>query len=218
MGNVKQLAQATLIGDVVGSRAAPDRQALHEHLAAALRAANETHRPHHRLTITVGDEFQGTFSSVGLAITAAFTVHMQLAPETSLRFGFGWGEVVVLDADGTQDGPGWWSAREAIDWVKATERRAGLRSTRSAFRIAEGGHTDDAPEPHAVNAALLCRDGLMESLDHRSLRILRGLMAGRSQTEIAAEEGISPSAVSQRIRSSGLAVILAAQAELEAIP
>lgn len=42
-------------------------------------------------------------------------------------------------------------------------------------------------------------------------------MDGRAQTELAAQEGISPSAVSQRIRSGGLAVIVAAEEQLGAV-
>ena len=47
--------------------------------------------------------------------------------------------------------------------------------------------------------------------------ILGGLVAGRSQAEIAEGEGISPSAVSQRVRGDGLAVVTAAQELLEGV-
>ncbi|MBI5734461.1 MAG: RNA polymerase subunit sigma-70, partial [Mycolicibacterium neoaurum] len=42
------------------------------------------------------------------------------------------------------------------------------------------------------------------SLDERSIRILRGLMAGRTKKQLAADEQISPSAVSQRAGRDGL--------------
>ena len=50
----------------------------------------------------------------------------------------------------------------------------------------------------------------MGSLWERSLRLLRGVLAGRSQVELAREEGVSPSAVSQRVRHDGLAALVAA--------
>ena len=39
--------------------------------------------------------------------------------------------------------------------------------------------------------------------------MLRGTLAGRTQAELAEDEGISASAVSQRVRHDGLAVIAA---------
>jgi hypothetical protein len=72
----------------------------------------------------------------------------------------------------------------------------------------------DAPSPAALDAALLCRDQLVGSLDERSTRILRGLMQHRSQAELAASEGVSGSAVSQRVRTAGLATIVTAQTQL----
>lgn len=42
-------------------------------------------------------------------------------------------------------------------------------------------------------------------------------MRGDTQVEIAAEEGISPSAVSQRVRRDGLGILLSAAAELQRV-
>jgi hypothetical protein len=71
----------------------------------------------------------------------------------------------------------------------------------------------------AVNAALLCRDHLVGSLSDRSLRLLRGLMDPHTtQGRLAAAEGISASAVSQRVRTDGLGVVLAAHELLRDLP
>ena len=48
-----------------------------------------------------------------------------------------------------------------------------------------------------VNAFLLCRDELVSRLDARQRRLVLGVLRGTSQKELAASEGISPSAVSQ---------------------
>ncbi len=200
---------ATLIGDVVGSRAFPDRRALHDRLTAALATLGDdaTDPP----ALTVGDEFQGTFATVGHAIDAAFTLRLLLTPDIDIRFGIGWGAVTKLDTDsGIQDGPGWWAAREAIEWVSAQQEQPGFTQLRTAFRTA----TDDGTDPHAVNAALMCRDHLLGSLDERSLRLLAGLRAGRSKKELAMAERISASAVSQRAGRAGLDLIVAAADEL----
>ncbi|WP_083213416.1 SatD family protein [Mycobacterium malmoense] len=205
--------RATMIGDVVGSRRARDRAALHRRVATAIGqvAAGAIDPP----AFTVGDEFQGSYPTLGGAIDAALTVRLLLAPDIDVRFGLGWGAVTVLDADaGIQDGPGWWTAREAIQQTAETQRQPGFTLVRTTFRAA--GET--RPDVAAVNAALMCRDHLLGSLDERSLRIARGLMTGRTKKELAAAEGISPSAVSQRASRDGLDLIVLASQYLRGLP
>ena len=198
---------ATLIGDVVRSRAAADRPALHARLAGLLEDANAELRPVVPLRLTVGDEFQGCFGTVGEALHAALVLRLDLAPDAELRHGVGWGSVAVLaDSPRIEDGPGWWAAREAIESVKLEAARSATRQRRTAYRRAE---ETEGPEPAAVNAALMCRDQMIGSVSERSLRLLRGTLAGRTQAELAGDEKISASAVSQRMRHDGLAVIAA---------
>ncbi|HET9889988.1 MAG TPA: RNA polymerase subunit sigma-70, partial [Mycobacterium sp.] len=90
----------------------------------------------------------------------------------------------------------------------------GFTLVRTTFR-ADGDTRSDSP---AINAALICRDHLLGSLDERSLRILRGLMTGRTKKELAADEGISPSAVSQRASRDGLDLIVVASQYLRGVP
>ena len=204
---------AAVIGDVVGSRRTSDRPALHRRVAAALRQVAEgaLHAP----AFTVGDEFQGSYPALGAAIDAAWTVRLLLAPEVDVRFGIGWGSITVLDArTGIQDGPAWWAARDAITHTAGAQRQPGLALVRTTFR-ADAGTRADVP---AVNAALICRDQLLGSLDERSLRIVRGLMTGRTKKELAAAEGISASAVSQRASRDGLDLIVLASQYLRSLP
>lgn len=212
MASMKSLASATLIGDVVSSRHSPDRAALHRELTEAIATANEATDPAQPLRITVGDEFQGAYPTVGGAIAAAMAVRLALPPTVDARFGIGWGEVTALDAT-TQDGPGWWAAREAIVAVKDEQSRPATATARTLYRPAE----DTGPDPLPVNAALRCRDQMMGSLDDRSSRILRALMTGSTQAAVAEAEGITPSAISQRVRADGLAVIVAAHHDLTEI-
>ena len=212
MPKMKSHASATLIGDVVDSRHSPDRALLHRELTEALSAVNDATDPDQPLRITVGDEFQGAYATVGAAVAAALAVRLALPPTVDARFGIGWGAVAALD-DTTQDGPGWWAAREAIVAVKEEQSRAATSSARTLYRRAG----DDGPDPLAINAALRCRDQMMGSLDDRSSRILRALMTGSTQAAVAEAEGITPSAVSQRVRADGLAVVIAAHDDLSAI-
>lgn len=212
---------AVLIGDVVASRKAPDRPGLHRRLESAVAEVNDVSAPVTPLRITVGDEFQGGFRSVGEAVHATLLLRTALAGRPSpdgegegeetpigVRFGLGWGPVATLGEEPrVEDGPGWWAARDAIDEVKAAARRAGLRHRRTAFRAAADA---GGPDPDLLAATLLCQDQVVGSLSPRSLRLLGGLLRGAAQADLAAAEGISASAVSQRVRHDGLAVVVAA--------
>ena len=205
--------RATLIGDVVGSRSVTDRAGVHRLMNLALRdvATAAVDPP----AFTVGDEFQGAFSSVGLAIDAALSLRLAVAPEIDVRFGLGWGGVTMLDETaGIQDGPGWWAAREAIEWTATAQRQPGLALVRTSFRVAGEARTD----VDAINAALICRDHLLGSLDDRSTRIVKALLRNRTKKDIATAEGISPSAVSQRAGRDGLDLIVLASEYLRSVP
>jgi hypothetical protein len=202
-----------MIGDVVGSRRSADRPQLHRAVTDALAqvAAGAIDPPQ----FTVGDEFQGSYPTVGAAIDAALALRLSVGPNVDVRFGIGWGAATVLDAaTGIQDGPGWWAAREAIQQTAQAQRQPGFARTRTTFQASDNSRDDVA----AVNAALLCRDHLLGSLDNRSLRILKGLMNHQTKKELAAAEGISPSAVSQRASRDGLDLIVLASQYLRSLP
>jgi hypothetical protein len=122
---------------------------------------------------------------------------------------------MMLDASaGIQDGPGWWAAREAIEWTATAQRQPGLALVRTSFRV----NGLSRPDVDAINAALLCRDHLLGLLDDRSIRILKGLLSNHTKKDIAAAEDISASAVSQRAGRDGLDLIVQASQYLRGVP
>ncbi|QDP96663.1 RNA polymerase subunit sigma-70 [Microlunatus elymi] len=204
-----------MIGDLVGSRTASDRRGVHRQLTRVLDAVATELPPLDPAVVVAGDELQLSYPRLGDALQAAFLIRLRLAPEIDVRFGIGWGTVEVLDSrSGAQDGPAWWQARSAIETVEARAQHPGTRNARFCYRAGPDGEGPDEP---AVEAALICRDQLMGSLSTRSMRILGGLVAGRSKTEIARTEQISTSAVSQRVQRDGLDVIVAASAMLREV-
>ena len=130
---------AVVIGDLVGSRGAPDRRALHETLLTALADVSEATAPLDPFAVTAGDEFQASYPRLGAALDAVLRLRVALLPEVDTRFGIGWGPVTRLD-ERTQDGPAWWAARSAVEWVHEAEERSATRHVRTAYR------TED---PHA---------------------------------------------------------------------
>lgn len=206
--------RAVLLADLVASRRAPDRPALHQRLEEVLGRANEHLEPVAPLRITFGDEYQGAFATVGGALRAATWLRLELAtgePSVDVRHGVAWGTSQVLREDPpVEDGPAWWAARDAVEEVEAASRRPGHATRRTGYRRVD----DDGPDPDLVEALLLCQDHVLGSLSSRSLRLLRGLLAGRSQVELAEAEGVSASAVSQRVRRDGLASMVEVDAAL----
>lgn len=211
---VKPIATVALLGDVVDSRGSDDRPGMHRALTTALRRVDTVAPSEQGLAVTVGDEFQATYATLGAALDAALRVRLSLLPDVDVRIGVGRGQVVDLDRErGLQDGPGWWAARAAVELVEKQSRGTALRAWRVGYRAEEPAATDEA-----INAALVCQDQLIGSLSERALRLLGGLLDGRSQAELAEQEGITASAVSQQVRSHGIGAILHAHELLRRLP
>ena len=208
MSDMKDKPSVTVIGDLVDSRRSVDRAAVHARFERAIDAINASYAPPVPLRIGLGDEFQGIFASLGEAIGATLRLRMALLPDVDVRQGIGWGRVQVLSEEPrVEDGPGWWAARAAITLVRLLRAEgaaaSGADGVRRCRRLSPGRI------PRLVNAALMTRDQIVSGLSERSMSVLDGLLRGRQQQEIADDLGISPSAVSQRIRADGIGVVLA---------
>lgn len=188
-----------VIGDLVGSRQQASRSQAQTALLDALAVANEWVTALQPLESTIGDEFQGVYDCVESAATAVLLVRLALPEEMDCRAGIGRGPIEIVGTSRyglTQDGPAWWSARDAIVDVKEGERRLpGLRTT-----VAEG----DA----WMNSYLMTRDAIVTGFDGRQRRLALGVLQGSTRADLARIEGISASAVSQSLRRSGAAAVL----------
>lgn len=206
---MKPIACVALLADLVDSRASDDRRALHGRVTAALAATNEQFRALDALRITVGDEFQGLYPTLGAALGASYAVRLGLGGTDDVRFGIGRGEVTVIDPDtNLQDGSAWWAARTAIEDV---ERRA-----KGAHRALRTGVGPDA-DPLLVTCVETV-DALLAGLDESGRAIAASLLAGATQADAAASLGVSPSAVSQRVARGGIAIVVDAITRLKEIP
>jgi len=208
---------ATLIGDLVGSRGAGARAALQRSLRSALRQVNEFTDPAQPLEPTVGDEFQGAFWDPITAARAGLLLRLTLLKEAEVdaRIGLGWGEVTVFEERTplSQDGPGWWAARAAIERAGNLSLDGRTEFVRTYLDSSRPGDLTGG-ETKALNAFFFCRDALVDQMKPRSRRLLLGLLLERSQAELAFEEGISQSAVSQNLAASGAYALELAEKEL----
>ncbi|MFJ6654409.1 SatD family protein [Microbacterium sp. NPDC091313] len=201
---------AAVIADIVGSRRLDDRSGAQRVLEATIDRV-ERERPLARLplTSTVGDEFQGVYERLEDALAGLLLLQLALPDDVQCRYGVGIGSIgpVASRAGARTDGPGWWAARRAIDRVHALEQRAAP----SARTWVEAEAGEDAAMPAALalaNAYLLARDQLVGAMSERTRRLLYGRCLGRTQTVLAAEEGITQSAVSQALATAGAGAVL----------
>lgn len=208
-----------LIGDLVGSREHVSRSAVQQALLAALEVVNAHVAAEQPLEPTIGDELQGVLATPADALRATLLLRLALPAGMDVRCGLGVGriEVVGRSAYGlTQDGPAWWSAREAVDSVKRREKRVPALRTWLADPDPDPTTSTEQPmtQTRLLNAYLLCRDQVVGGLDGRGRRLALGLLDRRTHAELAEAEGISASAVSQRVRRDGLAALVASADEV----
>jgi len=196
--------------DIVGSRRLPDRdaaqRALDEAIARVERDLPVAERP---LRPTVGDETQGVFPTLDAALATTLLVQLVLPDIVQCRFGLGIGETgLIASASGDiPDGPGWWAARAAIDHVHALEQRT-VPSART-WVVAHEGESDAAHDAaRRADAYLLARDHLVGGMSERARRLTYGRCFGATQRELAAQEGITQSAVSQLLAASGAPAVV----------
>ncbi|MFD4959214.1 SatD family protein [Microbacterium sp. NPDC058389] len=196
--------------DIVGSRRLPDRdaaqRALDDAIARVERDLPVAERP---LRPTVGDELQGVFATLDAALATTLLVQLALPDIVECRFGLGIGETgLVASASGDiPDGPAWWAARAAIDHVHALEQRT-VPSART-WVVAHDEAGDAAHDAaRRADAYLLARDQVVGVMSERARRLTYGRCFGVTQRELAAQEGVTQSAVSQLLAASGAAAVV----------
>ncbi len=179
-------------------------------LIAALRRVNDQVPAEQPLAPTVGDEFQGLYSTAGAALTATMLVRLELEGELDCRFGIGVGGYSEIGPGGIsiQAGTAWWSARDAIVTAKQLET-VRQPTVRTWYRYEPDSDLMGwAPEEGPTNAYLLARDHLLTQMDARTRRLTLGIIRGKTQVELARSEGIGQSAVSRNLRRNGAYALL----------
>lgn len=110
-----------IIGDIIKSKSIGDRQKSQQELQTVLQGINKRNKEllASRFTITLGDEFQGVFKESIKLLRILDEITFSLQP-IRIRFGIGVGTLTTeLDPDSSigADGPAYWKAREAIEFV-----------------------------------------------------------------------------------------------------
>lgn len=194
-----------LIVDIVRSRELADRPAAQAAILDVFARAHAERPFREPLRATLADEFQAVFDDLRTAVWASAIARLLLPEGVDCRFGLGRGEIREIGtgtAGAIQDGPGWWRARAAID--EAHDRQDRRNPYLRTWFVGE------SEEDGTVNAMLLLRDQTISSMKPRERRIAGAALLGQPQVDIAAEEDVTQSAVSQSLRKSGGAALVAA--------
>jgi hypothetical protein len=203
-----------MIVDIVGSRKIKDREAAQAQIADAFVLALDHAKAISVPEETVGDEFQGVFETRAQALTFTGVVRLALDDDVDVRFGLGSGDRQRVTRSGIEDGPAWWSAREAV--AESRRRQHGrFPACRTWYSAGVTAVEDPAPrraaalqEEAIVNAYLLGRDAVISRLGSRERRRALGLLDGKTQEELAREDGVSQPAVSKSLARSGVASLV----------
>ncbi len=193
-----------VIGDVVRSRQVADQRGLLAGLATAVAQLDDARSA----AATTGDEFQAVFDDLATAIRSVAGLRLRLLDEppvdepVALRVGFGIGEVIgpePLDAGAPgQSGPGWWYARSALDHVREP-RRAWPQ-----LRWWIDGDPEEASRLAPFRATLVALDAIAARFDARDVSLARGLLAGRTASDLAREREVTRQSVAERLHDHGV--------------
>ncbi|MDX2375693.1 SatD family protein [Microbacterium sp. LRZ72] len=200
----------SVIADIIGSRALPDRGAAQRTLEDVIaRVDHDLPLAREALRPTVGDELQGVYARLDDALAALLLLRLALPDGLECRFGVGVGSIRTVPSEGgaIPDGPGWWAAREAVELVHAKQQRQAPAARTWVVAAADEDAATHARVPLA-NAYLLARDHLVGAMTERTRRLVYGRCLGRTQRELADAEGITQSAVSQALAAAGAAAIV----------
>lgn len=201
---------AAVIADIVRSRELDDRTAAQRAIETAIaRAEADVPLAVTPLTAVVGDELQAEYPTVAAAAAALLLVRLNLPDGVECRFGVGVGDVrpVELGDRTIPEGPAWWAARAAIERIETVQQRLAPLA-RTWFEAQEGADAEVRQSVALANAYALSRDQLVSSMSERARRLTYGRCLGRSQRELAGDEGITQSAVSQALASAGSAAVV----------
>ncbi len=208
-----------VIADLIDSRSIPDRARAQRQIRAALKAINQRHGQHiaSAFTLTLGDEFQALLYVDAPVFHILDEVERAITPYAP-RFGIGLGTMATPinpHQSVGADGPAFWHAREAVQYVHDNDDY-GLTRTRLKGC---GEALDDV-----INSALALSDAQKRGWSAVQVQTFHALLESGiyednfDQKKLAQELGISQTALSKRLKLSGIKSYLRCRRALQRLP
>lgn len=198
-----------LIGDVIESKEIQNRDQVQQQLRAIMQKVNVQYAEWivSKFTITTGDEFQALLSHQAPFLRMMDEILLAFRPY-QIRFGFGVGEMkTAIDNELSigADGPAYWYAREAIDFVHE-KNDYGMTQAAIGYKNAQA--------VQELNHFLAMSEYIRNSWVSSQMELLATLLDNNIYQEdfehqlIATKLQINPSALSKRLKGSGIKVYL----------
>lgn len=200
-----------IIGDIIDSKNIIYRKQTQEKLGTLLKEVNKEYKKYivSRWTITLGDEFQ-VLIKPNLEIFKMLDYISYKMEPVAIRFGIGLGEIYT-DIDHEKsigaDGPAYWNAREAIKHIHENNNYG---NSRIAFK--SNNSNEDI-----INNLIYYTDWMKNNWTKGQKELLNTLLDDNIyhenfiQKNLAEKFGISRSAISRRVSSSGIQLYLASR-------
>lgn len=189
-----------VIGDIKNSRKIGNRDGVQEKLKKVLLDINKKYSNDiaSKFTITLGDEFQGLLHDGENVMDIISEIERKMYP-IKIRFGIGIGEITtVIDSERAigADGPGYYKAREAIEFLKQNEKKK--QSGKPDTRIESDGEKQGTVE--LLNAILSLTTAVKRSWSDRQRQTVWDMLEHRdSQSDAAERLGIKQSSVQKNL-------------------
>lgn len=205
------MAYIAIIGDFIDSKKIKNRSEVQEMLRETMYFINQTYEDHlaSPFTITIGDEFQALLLPNKDIFPIIDTIRIMMFP-VAIRFGIGIGDIVTAinpQQSIGADGPAYWNARSAIDLVH-DKNDYGMTNIRLSL-----GQKEDIEE-RMLNSLLANGEFIQAKWTDKQREMLQYLLSTNQYDEsfdhqnLARELGIEPSALTKRLKASGLKVYL----------
>jgi hypothetical protein len=180
-----------VIGDIMASRIIGRRNDVQQKLQQVLETVNAEYAADiaSNFTITLGDEFQGLLISGARVMDIVTDIERMMAP-VGIRFGIGIGAIttdIQRDRAIGADGPGYYMARKAIDFLKSNEKRRQAATADIRLEV-QGDHPETVS---LINTVLSLMTAIKESWSDRQREVIFDMLKNRdNQTDAADRLGV----------------------------
>lgn len=203
-----------IIGDIIDSKKIENRNKTQEKLNRVLKEVNIQYKECiiSKWTITLGDEFQVLMKPDFKMFKMLDYISYRMDP-IEIRFGIGLGKIYTdIDYEKSigADGPAYWNARDAIENIH----------DKSNYSYSKISFKSKNKSDKIINNLLNYTDWMKENWTDSQKEVLNTLLEkdiydeNFKQKSLAEEFNISESAMSRRVKSSGIRLYLSSRNDI----